>query len=134
MGHPEGKDNRSSGLSWVVPLSTRLISSIEQRVYPIQDELLGSVDHLLDSDLSLLRLAVGLHPDPLGLAHVFKRHPYTNPRSFREDFNGAVSRGWLQIVGEGIYHPTQVGMALHQRLLAAQSAAYQQMPALPQNN
>ncbi len=43
-----------------------------------------SFEGMEPSDQLFIQYAQGLDPEPLGLAHIFKRVPYANPLVFRQ--------------------------------------------------
>jgi DNA-binding MarR family transcriptional regulator len=91
----------------------------------------ASFDDLENSDQWIAQYAYGLDPELLGLSHVFKRTPYANPDSYREQLEAAVSRGWVQRVEDGGYGITDKGRGYVAGLFALSNQGYDQIETLP---
>lgn len=84
-----------------------ITGAIYEAYKPKLEELTQEVEITEGIDNTLTQYAVAFTPDALGLAHVFSLAPYSNPEGIKQDFIGAVERGWLQVAGEGAYIPTE---------------------------
>ena len=102
--------------TWVLDLARAVLSNIEYFTQPIRIKLEDELGEFNDSDAYLAQIAIGLEPEPFGLAHVYQCIPYSNPKLFRQDFEGAVKRGWLEIAGDGIYRTTDKGLCYQKYL------------------
>jgi predicted transcriptional regulator len=72
-----------------------------------------------------------MDPEPFGLAHIYQCIPYANPQLFRQDFEGAVQRGWLTIGTEGSYRATLKGQKFHRQLHQEIRRVYSNLHPLP---
>ena len=102
--------------TWILDLTRQVLSNAENCTQPIREKLINEFGEIQDSDVYLAQIAHGLEPEPFGLAHLYQCIPYSNPKLFRQDFEGAVKRGWLMVAGDGIYKTTDKGICFHQRL------------------
>jgi DNA-binding MarR family transcriptional regulator len=91
----------------VQELGREIIGAIYEAYKPKFEELTKEVGITEGIDNALTQYAVAFTPDALGLAHVFSLAPYSNPEGIKQDFIGAVERGWLQVAGEGAYIPSE---------------------------
>jgi DNA-binding MarR family transcriptional regulator len=120
----------TNALAWTHELAARTLGALSRHTQPAYQEVLAAAGDLADSDSLLAQYAVGFDPQPLGLAHVFKRVPYHNPDQFQADLKGAVARGWLVERAEGAYGPTAQSQALVARLVQAGCAALSSLKTL----
>ena len=72
-----------------------------------------------------------MEPEPFGLAHIYQCIPYANPEIFRQDFEGAVQRGWLIINAEGSYRASEKGKRYHTCLHRELENIYRRLRPLP---
>lgn len=85
------------------------LSSIRSDINEGIAKLKEDFDSIDSYDSYLVQVAGGLDPEPLGIAQVVKRSPYTNPAEIKSGFYNAVERGWLRLEGEGAYRTTEKG-------------------------
>lgn len=95
-----------NNLSWTYDLAAKTLGAFSRLTSERYAEIARNAGITESSDSLLAQYAVGFAPDPLGLAHIFKRVPYHNPDQFQEDFKAAVQRGWLEETRDGAYAPT----------------------------
>jgi DNA-binding PadR family transcriptional regulator len=117
--------------TWVLDLTRQILTQIERYTFPVRANLETEIGAFNDSDAHLAELAIGMEPDPFGLAHVYQCIPYANPKLFQKDFKGAVRRGWLEISGEGTYQATDKGRHFHRRLNREIRNVYRELRPLP---
>jgi hypothetical protein len=84
-----------------------------------------------DSDAHLVEIAIGMEPEAFGLAHIYQCIPYANPELFRQDFEGAVKRGWLIISAEGSYRASDKGKRYVDCLQRELQQIYSRLRPLP---
>lgn len=96
-------------LAWTMNLSNQVLERLFQQTQEAMAAFTDSVGGFDQSDQLLVQYAYGLDPEPLGLAHIFKRVPYANPDVYRQHLEGAVERGWLTCEGEGAYGLAEKG-------------------------
>ncbi|MBI3159774.1 MAG: hypothetical protein HYZ26_09280 [Chloroflexi bacterium] len=106
-------------LLWTHELAARVLEALSLHTRPAYQGINSQAGELAGSDSLLAQYAVGFEPQPLGLAHVFKRVPYHNPDQFQSDLKSAVARGWLAELGEGAYGPTARARGYVARLVQA---------------
>ncbi len=114
-------------LSWSHQLATHILEDLAAVMRPAIQQVLHTFGQPEASDVFLAQYAVGFDPEPLGLAHIFKRSPYHNPEQFQADFKAAVARGWLAERSPGAYGPTPSARAFVADL---QHATAQRLAAL----
>ena len=95
--------------TWVLDLTRQILAQMERHTHPVKSKTEAKIGTYSDSDAHLAEIAIGMEPEPFGLAHVYQCIPYANPELFRQDFEGAVRRGWLIISAEGSYRATKKG-------------------------
>jgi len=95
--------------TWLLDLIRQILSQMQHLTRPAKAHTEAKIGTFNDSDAHLAEIAIGMEPEPFGLAHVYKCIPYANPELFRQDFEGAVARGWLIISAEGSYRATAKG-------------------------
>ncbi|MCH7663108.1 MAG: hypothetical protein IH859_04475 [Chloroflexi bacterium] len=61
----------------------------------------------------MIEVATFYAPQPIGVAHIFKRGPYGNPVAHKQRLSGAVERGWLTKAGDGAYTPSEKGAQIY---------------------
>ena len=81
----------------------------DNHTQPAFDQMMEEIGGFEGRDIMLVQYAYAKDPEPLGVAHIFKRTPYANPEQIKQDFAGAVERGWLKKVGDGAFNPTEKG-------------------------
>ena len=95
-------DDYIQPFGWVINATRQILYAIAQHTRPVftrVEEEMGP----RGTSLYLAQIAIGLEPERLGIAHVYNRRPYTNPEQIRLDLAEAVSLGWLEPMGEGVY-------------------------------
>ena len=117
--------------TWVLELTRQILTQMEQLTLPVHTRLETESGPFNDSDVHLAEIAIGMAPEPFGLAHVYQCIPYANPQLFRQDFEGAVRRGWLTIGAEGTYHATDKGLQFHKRLCRELQNVFDNLHPLP---
>ena len=117
--------------TWVLDLTRQILTQIERHTHPVRTSLEAEIGPFNDSDVHLAEIAIGMAPEPFGLAHVYQCIPYANPQLFRQDLEGAVRRGWLTINAEGTYRATDKGLRFHKRLYGELQNLYNNLFPLP---
>jgi hypothetical protein len=117
--------------TWVLDLTRQILTQMECYTRPVRDKLETENGPINDSDINLAEIALGMDPEPFGLAHIYQCIPYANPKLFRQDFEGAVQRGWLTINAEGSYQITRKGQQYHQRMKREIKKVYSSLHPLP---
>ena len=117
--------------TWALDITRQILTQMECYTRPVRDMLEIENGPFNDSDINLAEIAMGMEPEPLGLAHVYQCIPYANPNLFRQDFEGAVRRGWLTVSAEGTYRVTQKGQHFHQRMKREFKQVYGSLHPLP---
>jgi DNA-binding MarR family transcriptional regulator len=72
-----------------------------------------------------------LEPEPLGIAHVYNRRPYSNPKHIQQDLDDAVSQGWLTCVGKGIYQASPKSHRIFDQLCRGVMQVYSHLKPMP---
>ncbi|TAK12924.1 MAG: hypothetical protein EPO32_07040 [Anaerolineae bacterium] len=108
-----------NNLSWTYDLAAKALGAFSRMTSERYAEIARTSGITESSDSLLAQYAVGFAPDPLGLAHIFKRVPYHNPEQFQADFKAAVQRGWLAELRDGAYGPTRQAQDYVARLVQA---------------
>ena len=121
----------SQSNTWILDLTRQVLSNAESCTRPIRENLENEFGECNDSDIYLAQIAFGLEPEPFGLAHLYQCIPYSNPILFRQDFKGAVQRGWLTFAGDGVYKTTDKGKSFHKQLNRKLRNEYSKMRPLP---
>ncbi len=117
--------------TWVLDLARQVLASIEPYTQPVRCKLERELGDFNDSDAYLVQIAIALEPEPFGLAHIYQCIPYSNPKLFRQDFDGAVKRGWLEIAGDGIYKATELGHCYNKSLNRELRKEFNNLKPLP---
>lgn len=117
-------------LGWVLNLTRQILWSVDHYTESIYKRL-EHPNHPGNSQLYLAQIAIGLSPDPLGIAHVLHRRPYSNPEYIRKDLDAAVSRGWLSHLGNGLYQPTSLSLEIYHRLCLQLEGVYLGLESMP---
>lgn len=117
-------------LGWVLNLTRQILWSIDHHTQPVFNHLEPSTNSGA-SKRYLAHIAIGLSPDPLGIAHVLHRRPYSNPEHIRQELEDAVSQGWLSHLGEGLYTPTPLSLETYHRLCGRLEGVYRSLQPLP---
>jgi hypothetical protein len=117
--------------TWVLDLTRQILTQMEGYLRPAKAKIEARIAAFNDSDAQLAEIAIGMEPEPFGLAHIYQCIPYTNPELFRQDFAGAVQRGWLAISTEGSYRATDKGKRYHAYLHRELEDVYRQLRPLP---
>jgi len=99
--------------TWVLDLTRQILTQIERHTVPVKARTEAKIGAFNDTDAHLAEIAIGMEPEPFGLAHLYQCVPYANPDIFRKDFEGAVQRGWLVINAEGSYRASEKGKRYH---------------------
>jgi DNA-binding MarR family transcriptional regulator len=92
-----------------------------------------TIENLDGYDLFLSQTAVDFAPEPIGLAHAYKRRVYANPERLREGFAEAVQRGWLvrDKDNEAAYRPSEKAVALVEHINAITKERLAEAVSLP---
>jgi len=117
--------------TWLLDLTRQILGQMEILTHSARKKMEIEFGPYNDSDMQLVEIAVGLEPDPFGLAHIYQCLPYTNPKRLRQDFKEAVKRGWLTIDPMGSYRATQKGKQFHKRLNQEIKQVYSDLHPLP---
>jgi len=99
--------------TWVLDLTRHILTQMERHIHPVKARTEAKIGTFNDSDAHLAEIAIGMDSEPFGVAHVYQCTPYANPEIFRQDFEGAVRRGWLIINAEGSYRASEKGKQYH---------------------
>lgn len=121
----------NSTYAWSHELAAEILGSLAAILRPALQTVNHTFGQPAGADVFLAQYAVGFEPEPLGLAHIFKRVPYHNPEQFMADFKGAVARGWLAELGDGAYGPTPSARAYVAELQQASAVALTPLTPLP---
>ena len=117
--------------TWVLDLTRQILTQMEHHTRPVKALTEAKIGTFNDSDAHLVEIAIGMEPEPFGLAHVYQCIPYANPEIFRQDFEGAVRRGWLIINAEGTYRASEKGKQYHRCLHRELENVYGRLRPLP---
>jgi len=117
--------------TWVLDLTRQILTQMECHTLPVKARTEAKIGAFNDSDAYLAEIAIGMEPEPFGLAHVYQCIPYANPELFRQDFEGAVRRGWLIINADGSYRATDKGKQYHEYLHRELENIYRRLRPLP---
>jgi hypothetical protein len=131
MNYSTKQDVFEQSNTWVLDLTRQVLTQIEGYTHPVKASIEAKIGPYNDSDAQLVEIAIGLEPEPFGLAHVYQCIPYANPDLFRKDFEGAVRRGWLIISPEGSYRATKKGKQYHACRHQEVTNIYKQLRTLP---
>jgi len=115
-------------------LSLDVLNALGQNhTQPAFDQMMEEIGGFDGRDMMLVQYAYAKDPEPLGVAHIFKRTPYANPERIKQDFSGAVERGWLKKVGDGAFNPTEKGSMFVTALLDKMEKITGDLETLPQD-
>lgn len=118
--------------TWVLDLTRQILTQMECHTRPARTRTEGKIECFNTSDAHLTEIAIGMEPEPFGLAHVYQCIPYANPEIFREGFAGAVKRGWLTINDDdSSYRATDKGRWYHNCLQQELENVYERLRPLP---
>jgi len=117
--------------TWVLDLTRQILTQMTRHTHPVKAKTEAKIGTFNDSDAHLAEIAIGMEPEPFGLAHVYQCIPYANPEIFRQDFESAVQRGWLVINAEGSYHASEKGKQYHTCLHHEIENIYSRLRPLP---
>ena len=117
--------------TWLLDLTRQILAQMEGYIHPARAKLEREVGSLNDAMVHLAEIAIGMEPEPFGLAHVYQCIPYANPELFRQDFEGAVRNGWLAISAEGTYRATEKSRQFHNQLNRELRQIYRDLRPLP---
>jgi hypothetical protein len=131
MAYTTKKEIFEQSNTWVLDLTRQILIQTERFTHPVRARLEAEIGPCNDSDVHLAEIAIGMAPEPFGLAHVYQCIPYANPKLFRQDFEGAVRRGWLTINSEGTYRATEKGLRFHKHLYRELQNVYNSLHPLP---
>jgi flagellar biosynthesis chaperone FliJ len=131
MAYTTKKEIFDQSNTWVLDLTRQILTQMKRYTRPVFTRLESEIGPFNDSDAHLAEIAIGMEPEPFGLAHVYQCIPYANPKLFRQDFKGAVQRGWLTISTEGTYRATDKGQQFHNRLNRELQRVYSDLHPLP---
>lgn len=76
--------------TWLLDLTRQILSQMEQLTHPAKAKTEAKIGAFNDSDAHLTEIAIGMEPEPFGLAHVYQCIPYANPELFRQDCQSMV--------------------------------------------
>lgn len=82
-------------------------------------------------DLYFLQGAHGFAPNAVTAEHFTKRGPYGNPEGAHKQLEKMVSRGWLEVAGEGYYMLTDAGEELAKGIFTFADELYGGLEPLP---
>jgi len=131
MAYTTKKEIFDQSNTWLLDLTRQILTQMERYTRPVYTHIETEIGPFNDSDAHLTEVAIGMEPEPFGLAHVYQCIPYANPKLFRQDFEGAVQRGWLTINAEGTYLATEKGHQFHNRLHYELQNVYNNLHPLP---
>jgi hypothetical protein len=104
---------------WSVKQLRELRSALSQYTNPMATEMMTNAEDMEGSDLYFMEVATFFSPEPIGLAHIYQRAPYTNPEAHKERLIGAAERGWLDKDGDSAYVPSEKGGTFYGRFIKA---------------
>lgn len=131
MSYASKKEIIDQTNTWVLDLTRQILAQMEHHTRPVKALTEAKIGTFNDSDAHLVEIAIGMEPEPFGLAHVYQCIPYANPEIFRQDFEGAVERGWLIISAEGSYRASEKGKKYHRCLHRELESVYGRLRPLP---
>ena len=131
MAYTTKKEVFEQSNTWILDLTRQILTQIERYTQPVRISLEEKMGPFNDADAHLAEIAIGMEPEPFGLAHIYQCIPYTNPKIFREDFEGAVRRGWLTISAQGGYRATEKGYQYYNHLHREIQKMYNRLRPLP---
>jgi hypothetical protein len=111
---------------WMLETTRRVLSAIEYHTRPVYRHL--------DCDpasLCLAQIAIGLEPEPFGVAHVYNRKPYSNPEHIRDELSTAVDRGWLIRIENDVYQASPKSRAVINNLCQCIGEGFRNLHPLP---
>ena len=117
--------------TWLLDLIRQILTQVDHHTLSVRTNMEKKVGPYNDSDAHLVEIATRLAPTPFGLAHVYQCIPYANPKLFRQDFEGAVRRGWLTISREGSYLATEKGLRFQKCMSNELKVIYANLHPLP---
>ena len=104
---------------WSVKQLRKLRSALGQYTNPMVTEMMDNVEDMEGSDLYLVEVATFFSPEPIGLAHIYQRAPYTNPEEHKERLIGSAERGWLEKSGDSGYTASEKGATFYAHFIKA---------------
>lgn len=94
---------------------------------PKYKKLFKEYDDLEGMDGFLAQIAAVNTPDPIGYADMINRAPYTNPQKIKDNFAGAVERGWLEEKEKGVFIASQKGQEFFVRIYDIAKKVYTEL-------
>jgi DNA-binding PadR family transcriptional regulator len=122
---------RVQPVSWVLDVIRQILHSIQHHTQSVYNRLSNRTERIDESSLYLIQIAIGLEPDPMGIAHVFSRMPYSNPEYIRRDLKNAVAAGWLETIREGVYQTSSKGQLFFQQICKEVERVYRDLNPMP---
>lgn len=116
---------------WSVKQFRKLRPSLGQYTNQTITEMIERTEGMENSDLFLVEMATFFSPDPIGLAHIYKRGPYANPEGHKDRLAGAEERGWLAKMGDGGYTYTDKGAKFYERFSQAYKKRLSEVESIP---
>lgn len=115
---------------WSVEELRKIRNSLGRYAAPAYEAIQDGAGELEGFDLYFVEVAILLGPDPIGVAHIYKRAPYANPDGHRARMESTVGRGWLEKSGESGYIASEKGKDLYMKYLEAYKAEYGDIKSL----
>lgn len=117
---------------WSVDTFRKVFSALGKYINPLVVEKREQAKEMDSQDIFYLGIARSFAPDPMGLAHIFQRSPYTNPESQKQRLEDAAKRGWLQSVGDSAFTISEKGERFYADLMDAFKEKLAGVESLPE--
>ncbi len=104
---------------WSVKKFRKLRPALGQFTNPMAQDFMEKAISLKSSDLYLIEVAAFYAPQPIGVAHIFKRGPYANPEMHKKRLISGVERGWLTQTSDGSYISSDMGIETYKKFTQA---------------
>jgi len=101
----------------ILSLSQEVNAAVQTHSGVNYGELHAGLGELAGMDGFILQYAAVYAPEPIGIAHIFSRVPYSNPDKLKRDLSEANERGWLEPVDDGVYTVSHNGQTWFDRLV-----------------
>jgi hypothetical protein len=128
--YPFSKKRRSLVIA-ILGHANTLLAEIGAHTQSLRSKLIADMGGCQDLRLNLPLIAMGFDPEPIGIAHVYNRMPYTNPELIKNNISTSVAQGWLMVDREGVYRATDKTRVFHASLCQNLDRAYTRMKSLP---
>jgi hypothetical protein len=129
---PEKRKRCAQSHTWVLEIARKVLSDIETYAHVIQSRTSPELTRLDSANQPITKIAIGLAPEPFGLAQIYTRMPYTNPEHLRQGLQIAVDHGWLTIIRSGVYQASRQSQELYSRLSQKMTRVYSDLCSLPE--